>query len=226
MKRLLFLLVYFQLFASQSLYSQQKGSLGSITSVSIGKQVWSATNLEVLTFRNGDTIMYARSAEEWQKAGREGVPAWCYYQSDTGEVKSYGRMYNWFAVNDARGLAPVGWHIATQDDWIMLEDFLGIDQAGVSFRNDSIWNNGNARSGTGILLGGYRGRDGHFTGMGEFTYMTSATEADVRDSRNDQMAIWGRGVHIENKTVMRCALDKQFGLYVRCVKDAVVGAGM
>jgi hypothetical protein len=55
--------------------------------------------------------------------------------------------------------------------------------------------------------------------MGEFTYMVSATEADMKDSRNDQMAIWGRGVHIANKTVMRCALDKQFGLYVRCVRD-------
>ena len=49
--------------------------------------------------------------------------------------------------------------------------------------------------------------------------MVSASEADMKDSRNDQMAVWGRGVHNENKTVMRCALDKQFGLYVRCVKD-------
>jgi uncharacterized protein (TIGR02145 family) len=188
--------------------------------VSFGKQVWSAANLEVLTFRNGDTIPHARSAGEWEKAGREGTPAWCYYQSDTGEVSTYGRIYNWFAVNDARGLAPVGWHVATQEDWITLEDFLGIDKAGVLFRSDSVWNIGNVHSGKGIPLGGYRGRDGRFTGIGEFTYMTSATEADLRDSRNDQMAIWGRGVHIDNKTVMRCALDKQFGLYVRCVRDA------
>ncbi|MGN7721996.1 FISUMP domain-containing protein [Chitinophaga sp. 22620] len=122
---------------------------------------------------NGDTIPHARSAEEWERAGREGRPAWSYYRGDTGEVRSYGRMYNWFAVNDARGLAPVGWHVATND----------------------------------------------FTGMGEFTYMASATEADLKDSRNDQMAVWGRGAHIDNKTVMRCALDKHFGLYVRCVRD-------
>lgn len=222
MRRMLFALAYFILFGGQSLHSQNKASRENITSVSIGKQVWMATNLEVLTFRNGDSIPHARSAAEWEKAGREGTPAWCYYKSDTGEVRNYGRMYNWFAVNDARGLAPVGWHVATQADWITLEDFLGVSKAGVLFRNDSVWNTRNARSGTGILLGGYRGRDGRFTGMGEFTYMASATETDLRDSRNDQMAIWGRGVHIDNKTVMRCALDKHFGLYVRCVRDTVL----
>ena len=226
MRRMLFVLVCFLLFRNQPLYSQGKSRGENITGVSIGNQVWSATNTDVLTFRNGDTIPHARSAGEWEKAGQEGTPAWCYYQSDTGEVRNYGRMYNWFAVNDERGLAPVGWHVATQDDWITLEDFLGKDNAGVLFRNDSVWNTGNTHSGTGILLGGYRGRDGRFTGMGEFTYMTSATEADIRDSRNDQMAIWGRGVHIDNKTVMRCALDKQFGLYVRCVRDAAIRVKM
>ncbi|TWI88955.1 fibrobacter succinogenes major paralogous domain-containing protein [Chitinophaga japonensis] len=226
MRRTLFVLVCFLLFRNQPLYSQGEGNGENITGVSIGNQVWSATNTDVLTFRNGDTIPHARSAGEWEKAGREGTPAWCYYQSDTGEVRNYGRMYNWFAVNDERGLAPVGWHVATQDDWITLEDFLGKDKAGVLFRNDSVWNTGNTHSGTGILLGGYRGRDGRFTGMGEFTYMTSATETDIRDSRNDQMAIWGRGVHIDNKTVMRCALDKQFGLYVRYVRDAAIRVKM
>lgn len=219
MKRLLFVLGYFILLPDQSAYSQETGRGAEITGVSIGKQVWSATNLDVQTFRNGDTIPHARSAEEWERAGREGKPAWSYYRGDTGEVRSYGRMYNWFAVNDARGLAPEGWHIATNTDWITLEEFLGVDKAGVLFKNDSVWNKGNARSGTGILLGGYRARDGRFTGMGEFTYMASATEADLKDSRNDQMAVWGRGVHIDNKTVMRCALDKHFGLYVRCVRD-------
>lgn len=222
MRPMLFLLIYFLLFQDQPLYSQKKSSGENSTVVTIGKQVWLANNLEVLTFRNGDVIPHARTAGEWEKAGREGTPAWCYYQGDTGEIKTHGRMYNWFAVNDKRGLAQVGWHVATQEDWIRLEDFLGIDKAGVLFRNDSVWNSGNTHSGTGILLGGYRGRDGRFTGMGEFTYMASATEADIRDSRNDQMAIWGRGVHIDNKTVMRCALDKQFGLYVRCVRDVPI----
>ncbi|QEH42462.1 fibrobacter succinogenes major paralogous domain-containing protein [Chitinophaga sp. XS-30] len=221
MRRLLFASGYFILLGCQSLYCQDNDKGAQITSVKIGEQVWSADNLEVLTFRNGDSVPHARSAAEWEKAGREGTPAWCYYRNDTGEVLTYGRMYNWFAVNDARGLAPVGWRIATQDDWIKLEEFLGMDEAGVLFRSDSVWNTGNVPSGTGILLGGYRTRDGRFTGMGEFTYMASATEADVRDSRDDQTAIWGRGVHIDNKTVMRCALDKHFGLYVRCVRDQI-----
>jgi len=81
--------------------------------VKIGNQTWSKTNLEVKTFRNGDTIPEAKTDEEWQKAAKEGKPAWCYYKNK----KKYGSiLYNWYAVNDSRQLAPEGYHIPNDDE--------------------------------------------------------------------------------------------------------------
>jgi hypothetical protein len=58
--------------------------------------------------------------------------------------------------------------------------------------------------------------------MGEFTYLTSATQEKLPEpNANNGFFIWGRGVNYENKTMMRCGLDKEFGLYVRCVKDSL-----
>ena len=79
--------------------------------------------------------------------------------------------------------------------------------------------NGDNSSGLCILPGGYRSRDGRFTGIGEFIYLTGSTEGKPEDPKDNKLFIWGRGVQFENKDVMRCGLDKEFGLYVRCIKD-------
>ena len=81
------------------------------SSVKIGSQVWATENLNVDRFRNGDPIPQAKTAEEWQNAGNNQQPAWCYYNNDPKNGESYGKLYNWYAVNDRRGLAPQGWHI-------------------------------------------------------------------------------------------------------------------
>ena len=82
-----------------------------------GPQVWMRKNLDVSTFRNGDPIPYAKTAEEWKAAGDNKQPAWCYYDNDTVNFKKYGGLYNWYAVNDPRGLAPEGYHIPTDEEW-------------------------------------------------------------------------------------------------------------
>ncbi|TFH48898.1 MAG: hypothetical protein E4G92_02790, partial [Bacteroidia bacterium] len=71
--------------------------------VSYGLQVWTVPNLNVSHFRNGDTIPEARSAEEWLKAAEAGAPAWCYQENDPANGNRYGKLYNWYAVNDPRG---------------------------------------------------------------------------------------------------------------------------
>lgn len=81
--------------------------------VTIGNQVWMAENLNVDKFRNGDLILQAKTEEEWKKAGENKHPAWCYFDNDTANDAKYGKLYNWYAVNDPRGLAPAGWHIPT-----------------------------------------------------------------------------------------------------------------
>ena len=82
-------------------------------------------NLDVATFRNGDPIPEAKSNEEWQKAGENKQPAWCYYDNDPKNGAIYGKLYNWYAVNDPRGLAPSGYHIPSDAEWTKLTDFLG-----------------------------------------------------------------------------------------------------
>ncbi len=93
-------------------------------SVTIGTQVWSTKNLDVSTFRNGDPIPQAKSDEEWSVAMDNQQPAWCYYDNNPSESAKYGKLYNWYAVNDPRGLAPSGWHIPCDVEWTVLDNYL------------------------------------------------------------------------------------------------------
>jgi uncharacterized protein (TIGR02145 family) len=93
--------------------------------VKIGSQIWMAQNLNVDRFRNGDPIPEAKTNEEWQKAIEDKQPAWCYYGYSVANGVKYGKLYNWFAVNDPRGLAPVGWHVPTNNEWSILINYLG-----------------------------------------------------------------------------------------------------
>ena len=77
--------------------------------VKIGNQIWMAENLKVTHFRNGDPIPNHTDDAEWDTPNS----AWCAYDNETSNVEIYGRLYNWFAVNDSRGLAPEGWHVPT-----------------------------------------------------------------------------------------------------------------
>ena len=104
-------------------------SYGFTQSVTIGTQTWTAKNLDVATFRNGDAIPEAKTNEEWQAAGVNKRPAWCYYNNDPKNGTNYGKLYNWYAVNDARGLAPVGYHIPTDTEWTKLSDYLGGEES-------------------------------------------------------------------------------------------------
>lgn len=86
-------------------------------SVTIGKQVWMAVNLNVDRFQNGDKIPQVQNAEKWREADKNEQPAWCYYENDTYNGKIYGKLYNWWAVIDKRGLAPKGWHVPSIEEW-------------------------------------------------------------------------------------------------------------
>ena len=88
---------------------------GASTEITIGRQVWMTENLNVDKFRNGDPISHAKTDEEWVKAGENGSPAWSHYDNDPANGEKYGKLYNWYAVNDSRGLAPEGWKIPSDD---------------------------------------------------------------------------------------------------------------
>jgi uncharacterized protein (TIGR02145 family) len=114
------------------LYAQQ--------TVVIGSQVWMTKNLDVVTFRNGDTIPQAKTDAEWEAAGENMQPAWCYYNNDLKNGTKYGKLYNGYAVYDPRGIAPLGYHIPTNAEWTILIDYLGgKNVAGKKMKNTSGW---------------------------------------------------------------------------------------
>jgi uncharacterized protein (TIGR02145 family) len=108
---------------------------GPIKGVAIGSQVWMSTNLNVSTYRNGDVIPQVQDKDTWDKLT---TGAWCYYENNAANGTKYGKLYNWYAVNDARGLAPAGWHIPTDQEWTVLENSLG-DDAGKKMKSTSGW---------------------------------------------------------------------------------------
>jgi uncharacterized protein (TIGR02145 family) len=93
--------------------------------IKIGNQIWMKSNLNINCFRNGDIILQIQSNEEWEKASEEGLPCWCYYNNDKILGEEFGKLYNWHAVNDSRGIAPEGWEVASDEDWSILTAFIG-----------------------------------------------------------------------------------------------------
>ena len=189
--------------------------------IKIGKQVWMSENLNVETFRNGDPILHAKTAEEWEKAGKNKQPAWCYYdnrsvQNDPENGENYGKLYNWYAVADSRGLAPKGWHIPTDDEWTVLTNFLGGEQgAGAMLKSKTGWsNNGNGTNSSGFngLPGGFRNYDGTFGSIGKDGYWWSSTEYSTEDARL-------RGLIYNSGNVYRDYSSKGRGFSVRCLRD-------
>ena len=190
--------------------------IGNFRSVQIGDQVWMVENLNTDTFRNGDSIPQATSAEEWVGAGREEKPAWCYYENKAGNGVRYGKLYNWHAVMDPRGLAPEGWHVATDAEWRQTTDYLGgEDAAGTKMKDSTGWvgkGNGTNESGFSALPGGSRNLYGEFAYGEQAAYWWTATESD------DELA-WYRVIDQSPYYVYRTNYSKANGMSVRCVKD-------
>ncbi len=93
--------------------------------VKIGNQIWMSKNLNVDKFSNGDPIPHANSSEKFEEAEVNKQPCWIYYEGEPENGAEYGKLYNWYSVNDPRGLAPVGWRIPTDKDWNELIEHLG-----------------------------------------------------------------------------------------------------
>ncbi len=85
--------------------------------VKIGNQVWMAENLNVDHYSNGDIILEVRKSSEWSALE---FGAWCNFENDVLNDKLFGKLYNWWAVSDSRGLCPSGWHIPSLDEWLIL----------------------------------------------------------------------------------------------------------
>lgn len=108
--------------------------------ITIGNQVWMKGNLDVSTFRNGQKIKQVKTKDEWKKVNYLKQPAWCYFDFESKNAKRYGKYYNWYAVNDKRGLAPKGYHIPSDDEWKTLATIVGGDSiAGKYLKSKRGW---------------------------------------------------------------------------------------
>ncbi len=85
---------------------------------------WQGKNLDVDRFRNGDIIPCINNVADWEEASKNKSPAWCYYNFNPTLGLIYGKLYNWYAVNDPRGLAPEGWHIPSMEEWELYQKLL------------------------------------------------------------------------------------------------------
>ncbi len=197
--------------------------------IKIGDQVWMDRNLDVIHFRNGDEIPHARTDREWRQAAERGEPAWCYYNNDPENGALYGRLYNWFAITDPRGIGMEGWRVPDDDDWKKLEMSLGMSSAqaeqlewrgtdqGNQLRQEGVrlWRAPNAgannRSGFTALPGGYRQPGGVFETIGVYGSWWTSTAFDDNNA-------YYRDLSASSPRVFRGAYPKGCGFSVRLVK--------
>lgn len=193
--------------------------------IQIGNQLWMADNLRTTKYRDGDAIKDTTGSTTWELLD-EG--AYCSYNHDDNFVSLYGRLYNWFAVNDHRGLAPDGWHIPSDDEWKELEEYLGMSQeetdmvgsrenneVGLKLKSTSGWydeGNGTNESGFTAVPSGFCGNYGDFDGDGYDAIFWSST-------LSSEGVPWRRGLGFIAIGVARYSNGKNYGFSVRCIKD-------
>ena len=192
--------------------------------VKIGSQTWMAENLDVDHYRNGDKIPQAKDWRAWDKSGEDSKGFWTYYIKPKGrgffennsDPKMYGKLYNYYAVHDDRGLAPAGWHVPTYEEWNLLKETLG-SNAGKKMKSSSGWEengNGTNESGFNGLPGGYLDKD-QFYWLGYKGYWWSSTEIDIDNTETWFLTSSGGFMDLLNFV----DLNYSSGASVRCIKD-------
>ena len=200
--------------------------------VQIGNQIWMAENLKVTHYNDGSEIPTGYSNSEWADLDGTETGAYAVYNDDPSNTDVYGNLYNWYVVEDERGVCPAGWNVPTDDEIKELEMYLGMSQVeadDADWRGTNegsklagmadLWNDGNlvnnpefGTSGFNLLPGGYRNGNGNYYGMGYNGYFWSSTEG------NDYLA-WYRLLDYVNSEVSRYLNNKRGGFSVRCIRD-------
>lgn len=205
-----------------------------IKSVKIGNQEWATQNLEVEYYRNGDLIPEAKTELEWMRFGVEKKGCWIYQYKNPITGKFYGKVFNWYAVNDYSGLAPYGWHIPSKSEWLQLITYLGGEIiAGKYLKSKTGWGksynlygdvdgNGNNESGFNgeplygrMSTGEFMKRNSVQPDIGAFGMWWTSSDNEQND-KNTAIAFYLSSVY--NK-VYNAILDKANGYSIRCIKD-------
>ncbi len=183
----------------------------------IGDQSWVSCNLYTAHFRNGDPIPLVHSDEEWEALGEARQPACCHYRNEDALELRYGRLYNWYAVTDPRGLVPDHWRVPTLSDWKdLLEALGGGHLAGRRLKDREGWsNNGNGNNGSGFSArpGGGRGAFGSFLDLGDYGNWWSSTDSNTEEAAFLYLTF------IDSSAMIRTDGFKSSGLSVRCLMN-------
>lgn len=187
-----------------------------LETVKIGKQEWTTKNLNVSRYRNGDIIHEVKDPEEWKNLT---AGAWCYYDNDTNNGEIYGKLYNWYAVNDPRGLAPKGYHVPSDGEWTTLIDYLGgnnlaggkmKETGNIHFTENLFASNTSGLSG---LPGGLRYHNGLFSKISYHCNWWTSSE-------NEKPNAWFLSLNSNNDgKADKYSYSKMAGISVRCLKD-------
>ena len=192
--------------------------------VTIGEQCWFKENLRTTKYMDGSTVPEVQDNAEWSALSSG---AQCTYNNDYYYESTYGRLYNWYAVNDSRGLCPSNWHIPSEIDWQKFESELGMTQsqinstglrgapAGSMMKSSSSdfpsWNGSNS-SGFAAIPGGYRNNLSSFAQIQSEACFWSATSIGTN-------AAWLRVAQSSNEHIYRNAFNKGNGFSIRCIRD-------
>ena len=159
---------------------------------------WMQENLSLTRYQNGDSIPDGTADHPaWVQLS---TGAWAYPDSQAALRRSFGLLYNWYAVNDPRGLCPTGWRLPTHDEWTALTNALGGEtKAGTVLKASQGW-----------LPAGFRGSDGTYGGLGAYAYWWSSTASGINGA-------WGRFVDGTQSGIFMMDGYKRSAFSVRCV---------
>lgn len=183
--------------------------------VRAGNMCWMDENLKTTRYRDGTSIPNVSGDTQWESQNNG---AWAAYENNASNVSTYGRLYNWHAIDNSSGLCPEGWHMATQEEWQSLMSIANSYGSGTggALKALNLWNQPNEgatnETGFSALPSGTRTETGMFEGVGHHTSFWSATESDA--STAFSYGMWSNG----NFTI-EATQDKRRGQACRCVKD-------
>lgn len=189
--------------------------------VTIDTKVWLVENLKTTKYRNGKSIENVADATRWHEI-RTG--AYCDYNNDPDNGNTYGKLYNFYAIQDSSNIAPVGWHVATDAEWAKL--YLGLSKSGGMLKETGTkhWNDPNVEAtnefGFTALPGGARsGGQGEFVSIGAKGFWWTSTRTYSNEPNPyDMAASYG----IRNDYGMLDYYNSfsfNNGLSIRCVRD-------
>ena len=205
----------------------EKKKIITLSTTKIGNQIWMSENLNVEEFRNGDKLPFARTSEEWEIAGIMGEPISAYYPiEDLSNNQKRIKLYNWYAINDSRCLAPQGFHIPNDQEWDDLIQYID--------RNARKNIKGSQSAIAGNLLKSKKGWNENKNGLDKFGFNGSPTGSITAQGKSgafNEWAFWWaasecskdfawiRYIHYKDDEILRTDYGKKIGFAVRCIKD-------